>query len=568
MSIIFSTIKRSFLLAGIVVLAHGCKIDVTPTNRYTEEAIYKNPANMELYINGMYAEFNTFQFGQFPIGYSNATDALTDVMKYTSSTSGNGTVNILAMDASRVDPTGPQLNYWGAGYTRIRRLNEFLYGLGKFSKVSEGEKELYEAEARFIRGYVYFWLVKLHGSVILMPALDGYANKDNARSSEDECWKYIAADFAYAAEKLPVTQTAARTGRATKGAAYAMLARTWLYAASIAEYDKKLYNDDPLTGVPAANAPAYYKNAADAAAEVMKLADQGTYALETNMASIFLKKDNKEAIFKQDFVAPQLTHQLDLGFAPPGDIPGQGLVYGVPTAELVNEFEMADGSKFSWNNAVQAANPYVGREPRFYATILYHGAAWKGRTINSQAGNGIENFTEYSVTPDPKRTVTGYYIKKMLDSTNTNFVTNKSSQSSVEIRYAEVLLIAAEARTKLNNFNGASDALNALRNKRGLPNTTAGDAAQLMTAIEHERKVELAFEGHRYWDLRRWRKAHIVLNGVKFTGHKITPQGAGWKYEVVPADNTNRQFTTKLYYMPIPVDETLRNTAMKQILGW
>jgi hypothetical protein len=80
--------------------------------------------------------------------------------------------------------------------------------------------------------------------------------------------------------------------------------------------------------------------------------------------------------------------------------------------------------------------------------------------------------------------------------------------------------------------------LNALRNKRG------------------------------YWDLRRWRKAHIVLNGVKFTGHRITPLGAGWKYEVVPVDNTNRQFTTKLYYIPIPVDEIQRNDAMDQIKGW
>ncbi|MRG46104.1 RagB/SusD family nutrient uptake outer membrane protein [Chitinophaga sp. SYP-B3965] len=568
MSIIFSTIKRSFLLAGIVVLAHGCKIDIPPTTKYTEEAIYKNPANMELYISGMYSEFNTFQFGQFPIGYSNATDALTDVMKYTSTTSGNGTVNILAMDASRVDAAGPQLNYWNTGYGRIRRLNEFLYGLAKYAKVSEAEKEQYEAEARFIRGYVYFWLVKLHGSVVLMPALEGYSDKNNARSSEDECWKYIAADFAYAAEKLPVTQPAARSGRATKGAAYGMLARTWLYAASIAEYDKKLYNDDPLTGVPAANAPAYYKNAADAATEVIKLADQGVYALEPNFASLFLRKDTKEAIFKLDYIAPQFTHQFDLGFAPAGDIPGQGLLYGVPTAELVNEFEMKDGSKFSWSNATQAANPYVDREPRFYTTILYNGAPWKSRNINSQAGSGVDNFMDFSLTPDPKRTITGYYIKKMLDSSNLNFVMNKSTQSSIEMRYAEVLLIAAEARTKLNDLGGAADALNALRNKRLLPNTTAGDAAQFMTAIEHERKVELAFEGHRYWDLRRWRKAHIVLNGMKFTGHKITPQGAGWKYEVVPVDNTNRQFTTKLYYIPIPVDEIQRNGAMSQIKGW
>ncbi|RPE09532.1 RagB/SusD family nutrient uptake outer membrane protein [Chitinophaga lutea] len=568
MSKTMSIIKRSFVLAGIVLAAHGCTLDVTPTDKYTEETIFKNPENMELYVAGLYAEFQTFKFGQFPIGYSNATDALTDIEKYTSSTSGNGTVNILAMDASRVNAAGPQLNYWSSGYARIRRINEFLSGLYKYAKLSDDAKAMYEAEARFVRGYTYFWLVKLHGSVVLMPGLEDYKEKNRQRSSEEDCWKYIAADFAYAAEKLPVTQPATRTGRATKGAAYGMLARTWLYAASIAEYDKKAYNQDPLTGVAAASAATYYQNAAAAAGEVIKLAGEGIYGLEAKFADIFLKRDTKEAIFKLDFVAPQFTHQYDFGFTPPGDIPGQGMVYGVPTAELVNEFEMADGSKFSWSNAAQAAEPYKNREPRFYASVLYNGASWKGRTIDSKAGTGIENFTEYGISSEPKRTVTGYYIKKMLDSTNINFVQNKSIQSWLELRYAEILLIAAEARAKSNNIGGAQEALNTLRKARYLPENAPGDVAGLMKAIEHERMVELAFEGHRYWDLRRWRKAHTVLNGVRFTGHKITPQGAGFKYEVVPADNANRQFTPALYYIPIPQDEIQRNTAITQIQGW
>ncbi len=106
----------------------------------------------------------------------------------------------------------------------------------------------------------------------------------------------------------------------------------------------------------------------------------------------------------------------------------------------------------------------------------------------------------------------------MLDSTSTTFVVNQSTQQWIEMRYAEVLLIHAEAKTKLNDISGAQQSLNKVRNRAGMPNTTASTAAQLMEAIEHERKVELAFEGHRYWDLRRWRKAHLVLNGVKFTG--------------------------------------------------
>jgi len=563
-----SIIYKGVLATGLVMSLQGCKVDILPTNRYTEEAVWNNPANMELYINGMYSEFKTFQFGAFPIGYDNATDALSDIEKYTSSVSGNGTVNILAMDASRVNAAGPQLNYWQTGYTRIRRLNELLDGLAKYAKVEEGEKKRYEAEARFIRGYVYFWLVKLHGSVILLDNLSQYAQKDRQRSSEEDCWKFIAADFTFAAENLPKQWDAARTGKATKGAAYAMLARTWLYAASIADNDKKQFNQDERTGVAAANAQTYYQNAANAAKAVVDLANEGLYALESDFASIFTNKNTKEAIFKLDYLAPQLTHNYDLGFAPPGDAPGQCLVYGVPTAELVNEFEMNDGTKFSWSNSTQAASPYANREPRFYASILYNGATWKGRTLNTTPSNTTEGFAEYGTVTEPRKTVTGYYIRKSLNPAVNDFVVNKSVQSWIELRYAEILLIQAEAKAKLNDISGAQDALNALRNKRGLPNTPASTTAQLMTAIEHERMVELAFEGHRYWDLRRWRKAHTVLNNVKFTGHKVTAAGAGFKYEAVPCDNTNRQFTPALYYIPIPTTELINNKALTQIKGW
>lgn len=565
---IFLNIRMVAFLAIMVSSVSSCKIDITPQDRYTEEVIWNQPQSVELYINGMYNEFKTFQFGTFPIGYNNSTDALTDILKYTSSVSGNGTVNILATDASRVNAAGPQLNYWTAAYDRIRRLNEFLNGIETYSKLEPAQKEQYAAEARFIRGYVYFWLVKLHGSVILLDNISQYSDKNHPRASEDECWNFIASDFAYAAERLPVTRSATTTGRATKGAAYGMLARTWLYAASIAEYDKKQFNQDPLTGVPADKASSYYQNALAATQEVIKLAGEGVYGLDENFAGVFTNKNTKEAIFRIDYVAPQVTHNYDLGFAPPGDDKANALVYGVPTAELVNQFEMSDGTKFSWSNAAQASNPYKGREKRFYATVLYNGATWKGRTINTLPSNSIEGFVEYGTTPEPRRTVTGYYVKKMLDSTNTSFAVNKSSQSWIEMRYAEILLIDAEAKLRLNDIAGAKQSLNQLRNKRGLPDTFANTKAELMEAIEHERIVELAFEGQRYWDLRRWRKAHIVLNNVRFTGHRPVASGSAYTYEVVNADNTDRKFTGALYYIPIPVDEVQRNNALKQIQGW
>src|SRR5690606_32913822 len=108
----------------------SCEIDIPLQDRYTEEAIWSDPTTAELYVNGLYAEFKKFQFGLFPnLGYDNATDALSDIMKYTSTTAGNGTVNILVSGANQFSAGSVGLNYWNSGYERIRRINEFLYGV-------------------------------------------------------------------------------------------------------------------------------------------------------------------------------------------------------------------------------------------------------------------------------------------------------------------------------------------------------------------------------------------------------------------------------------------------------
>jgi hypothetical protein len=486
-------------------------------------------------------------------------------MKFTSNTAGNGSVNILVSNSNQFSSASVGLNYWASGYERIRRINEMINGINTKSSLSDAQKQVYEAEGRFVRAYAYFWLAKIHGSVILFKSMDQYTEKDHERSSEEAVYDFILEDLQFAADHLPLNNLA---GRATQGAAYTLMARVGLYAGSIAKYDLKQFNQDPLTGISQARSAEYFKKSADAAQKVIDMANGGLYALDDNFASIFTNKNTKEAIFRVDFAAPDVTHQYDLGYAPPRDAQGNTLVYGVPTAELVNEFEMADGSKFSWQNAAQAAAPYTNREPRFYATILYNGATWKGRTLNTSTTDAIEGFTTFGASGDPKRTVTGYYVRKMLDPTNTTFVQNKSTQSWIEMRYAEVLLIMAEAKAQLGDFATATTYINQLRQKRGLNALSLANNNQAMAAVEHERKVELAFEGHRFWDLRRWRKAHLLLDNVKFTGHKISPNATGLTYEVVSADATNRSFSTKLYYLPIPENEVQLNGALTQIKGW
>lgn len=551
------------LMTSAVFSMNSCSVDVVPQDRLAEGVVWTDPISIDLYSSGLYAEFKNFQFGLFPgLGYDNAMDALSDIMKFTSTVSGNGTVNTLISNSSSFSPASVGLNYWGTAYTRIRRINEFIGGIQTKTTLSDADKIKYESEARFIRAWTYFWLAKLHGSVIILKDINQYSNKDNARSSEEAVYDFMIEDLKFAAVNLPATSKA---GTANKMAANALLSRVALYAGSIAKSDLKQYNDDPLTGISTGRAKEFYQISADAAQAVI---GSGLFALETNFASIFSNKNTKEAIFRVDFSAPQITHQYDFGYAPPRDNNGNTMVYGVPTAELVNEYEMADGTKFSWANATHAANPYTNREPRFYATILHNGATWKGRTMNTSTTDAVDGFALYGASAEPRKTVTGYYAKKLLDPANTTFAVNKSAQSWIELRLGEVYLNLAEAKAGLEDYQGAAATLSELRAKRGINNVTFNTAATALTAIEHERKVELAFEGHRFWDLRRWRKAHITLNGIRVTGHKIEPNGTGFTYTVVPADNLDRSFSSRLYYLPIPEGEIQVNLALTQIKGW
>src|SRR5690606_20100732 len=169
---------------------------------------------------------------------------------------GNGTVNILISSSSQISHSSVGLNYWGTGYTHIRRVNEFIEGVRTKSLLSDEEKVKYEAEARFIRAYTYFWLAKIHGSVIIQDDINTYNEKDKQRSSEEQVYDFMIQDLKYAAENLPVNALA---GRANKGAAYALLSRVALYAGSIAQYDRKQFNSDPLTGITESRAREFYQ---------------------------------------------------------------------------------------------------------------------------------------------------------------------------------------------------------------------------------------------------------------------------------------------------------------------
>jgi hypothetical protein len=349
----------------------------------------------------------------------------------------------------------------------------------------------------------------------------------------------VADDFDFAAKHLPATWPDGDIGRVTKGAAYAFKSRAMLYAKR-------------------------WEDAATAAQNVM---DMDQYQLSESYADIFRNADNPEVIFAVRYDAPDFAHNFDAQYAPSGDIGGQGGQAG-PTQELVDAYEMADGSSFDWDNPDHANNPYENREPRFYASILFNGASWKGRTIETYVG-GKDGYAEYGSSPNPATTVTGYYMRKFLDEDNTDFVNNESDQPWIELRYGEVLLNYAEAKIQQGEISEGMAKVNLIRDRVGLPAESASNKEEAMEIFRHEKMIEMAFEGHRYWDLRRWRLAHEKLDDTRMHGMKITQESGGtFEFNIVECDDSDRYFAERYYQFPIPSSEIANNPEIEQIENW
>ncbi|MPM38445.1 SusD-like protein [bioreactor metagenome] len=536
-------------LVTIVLVFTGCSdfLDPDPREKYTEMDAWKSVENTYLYINGFYKPI--YEYGPYGLKYADVSmnDGFSDILRYNANVMGpnGGDVNKVVY-TGYISPSGNILSDYTYEYNRIRRINEFLYGLKTYAKYDEKVVKLMEAQARFFRAYLHFMLVRGHGSIVIRDYIDGPNEAFKARSSESECWDFIEKDLDFAAENLPDKWDKDNYGRLTKGAVYGFKSRAMLYAK---RWDK----------------------AAEAAQKVID--KEGTlYDLLPEYTDIFKQPDLcKETVLGYRFHG-QLTHsiQFDKLYSPSGDFDPENKdvkCLAVPTQEMVDSYYMADGSKFDWSNPEHAANPYKNREPRFYASILYNGAPWKGRTIETFIG-GKDGFKEFGTANQPNTTTTGYYIRKLLDE-QVSDMTKKGTTAWSEVRYAEVLLNQAEALNESGKSNEALNPLNKVRRRAKLPNITESNQANLRQIIREERKIELAFEGQRYWDLRRWRIALDILGGKRMHGMKITKNANNmFTYEIVDCDGKNRFFEERYYQFPIPLSEIQNNPECKQIDKW
>lgn len=540
------TVRIAILLSFIGLFGCDELLETTPTDRISDKVVWESEANVTLYINAFYPyvdRYGNFGTSQFS---GNLTEGLTETLKYGSYVPGSkaGDANMYAFTPETMSPTGNLLNTWGVTYERIRRVNEFLVGLKAYSKLTEEKNKLYEGQARFFRAYLYFQLAKRHGGVILYTDMN--LQKDKDRSSAKETWDLIEGDLDFAASALPEEWTGTNKGRLTKGVAYAFKSRAMLYAER-------------------------WQSAKDAADAVLAL---NKYALTANYEDAW-KGGNSESILEFNYLVTGPSHTFDKDYATFGEIENQG-GSGTPTQEIVESYEKKDGSKVSWSawhvaGGTTTKPPYEDLDPRFKATVIYNGSSWMGKVMENCVDGTNGKFMGYRDDTYTKgRTTTGYYLRKFRDEKHTDLVTYLSTQTWVEIRLAEVYLNRAEANFRLNNSGAALTDLNAVRARTGvnLPAKTGLSGDPLFSAIRQERKIELAFEGHLYWDMRRWKLAHIEYRDYRVHGMKISKDAAGYRYEYVDCDLQNRKFLEKTYVFPIPYSELANNSAVKQYDEW
>jgi hypothetical protein len=408
------------------------------------------------------------------------------------------------------------------------------------------------------------------------------------RSSLQESIQYIVDEADLAASLLPDEYDAGGgdIGRATKGAALALKSRILIYAAS------DLYNDPSWAGgysnpeliSTTGDRASKWQAAKDAAKAVM---DLGIYSLQNtgnpvkDYTDLFLLKDSKEAIYSRYFIKSRGWEDGALPGLANGPNGYHNWGGNTPIQELVDDYEMIDGSKFDWNNPTHASAPYENRDPRLGASILYDQALWRPRPSDVADIDPVGKVIIRSVETAPgvwtpgldtrdgpiedwNGGYSGYYLRKFIDPTVVHEYAAAGGNQEAPwhfFRYGEILLNYAEACIELGQEDEAKTYLNMLRDRAGMPDITESGQA-LVDKYRNERRIELAFEQHRYFDVRRWMIAPQAL-GRNANGIVIQDPLAG---PVTYSRNKiqDRAWNDKMYFLPILQDELNRNSELVQ----
>ncbi|MXN93291.1 RagB/SusD family nutrient uptake outer membrane protein [Flavobacterium sp. Sd200] len=563
-------ILKSILL-GITacIVITGCEkdyLEITPTDRLSNAAILADSTLFEAFVINRYigvkltnkeGDSNMPGFGRgFEYGM---WGSLTDESIYNN----NDDTWLIQQGQLAPENLGIAGVFWARSYRSIREINYALNNIGQVS-MSEGRKNRLIAELKFIRAFRYHDLIRNYGKVVLMGDRVvelGENYQDPAlfdRRPIEESMAYVINELNDAIAGLPTNNSNIYgEGRATKGAAMALKSRLLLYAAS------PLYTDG-------ANSSQKWADAAQAAKDVMDLGIYGIF--QGGYSELFTnQQSNSEYIFARFYNLTARHLALEIANGPNGY---GGWGGNVPLQNLVDDYEMTDGSAFSWSNPAHAAAPYANRDPRFAATVLYDGAPYRGRTVETFRSIDTDQYPDGQDSAGGRdnwnTSKTGYYLNKFIreDLPIVNPWEVAGVQNWIYFRYAEILLNYAEAQNEVSGPDATVyDAINAIRSRTGvnMPALPAGlTQSEMRERIRHERRIELAFEEHRFYDVRRWMIADQTENEAAQGISVIRALDGTKTYSVITA-LTGRSFQQKHYWLPIPRFEILAsNNQLEQ----
>lgn len=546
-------LRKYFIIASATLLSLSSCVDLDMKNpsNISSTDVWADPALVQMYVNHLYIKLPGWDHNL----YNNISDEARDNFPSSSPE--------LVLKGEWNETNNPMDN-WSFSYQYIRVANDFLASIGSAS-VDEEIKSVTSAETRFIRAMFYFDLVKRYGGVpLLVEAQDLDTDLEVPRNSLNECLQFIVDEMDGIVDALPLN---AERGKITKGAALSLKARTLLYWAS------PLYNED--------NNASRWQQAADAAKAVM---DLGKYDLYPDLKQLWLdmSESHNEVILERQYGMPDVSHGWDCAVKTL-DLANGDAGHCSPLQELVDAFPMKNGKLIhEEGSGYDPTNPYAGRDDRFYADIAYNQAVVSGMQGGKLNHNYVLNIYKGGNDYDNPQgnpayqiytTYTGYMTVKAVNPNNEVYgYWYGSVQPWIIFRYAEILLDFAEAQ---NEATGPTPevyaALNKLRKRAGITVALQESLTkdQMRELIRNERYIELCFEHHRYWDLRRWKQAETRLNNRNYTGVVITKENNGlFSYEYEPVEAVPLVFSERMYFMPIPQSEISKNSKLIQNPGW
>jgi hypothetical protein len=624
--------KKILFCVLIMAIAAACERDflnTKPLDKVSSEDAWKDGALAEAFITGIYSGLGQGGFDEQMLA------SLSDEAVFTHPSRGINIVNEGTLNPSNIGWVN--VNYrWGKDasnndmYAKVRQTNIAIENLRISTFDDKALNDRLKGEAHFMRAFFYHQLVRYYGGVPIVDRSYGLGEDYSVtRNTWEECVNFIIKDCDTAIQLLQGKTLAA--GRASNFGAMALKSRMLLYAASdlhdIPTAKSKSgvisgFNKPELLGYVSGDRIARWTAAKNAAKALVDAALSKGYKL--NLTAPVSAADGKKNYMSLAMGGGSKSGEIDK-VAESEILFGRywtnakdeyagmyvGLTNGpngyhnwagnTPVQQLVDDYEMMDGSKFNWSDPTQKAQPYSNRDPRFYASILYDGADWKPRDKISgsvdpanqiQTGKydqGSGTFlpgldTRQSSIENWNGSWTGYYMRKFIDP-DPDIVDNTTRQTIPWpfFRYTEAVMNYIEACIELGEDTEAKLWLNRIRYRAGMPTVTESGAA-LKDRYRNERRIELAYEDQRYHDTRRWMIAPATLGRKLVYIDVVGTLKAGatppspykhdetrYTYTYTPLEvnaQENRRWDDKMYFRPIPLDEMNTNLKLIQNPGY